>query len=116
MTSDCRTDRGAVDIVVPIYNACTDVERCIGSVLRHATGQWRLVLVDDASTDEALVDFLRRTVDGHPHVTLLTNEKNLGFVKTANRGMRHADGCDVVLLNSDTIVTAGFIDKLAACT
>src|SRR5262249_17328597 len=39
-----------------------------------------------------------------------------GFVLSANRGMRHAAGRDVLLLNSDTIVTPGFLEKLIACT
>lgn len=105
----------AVDIVVPIYNARADVERCVESVLRHAEGDWRLVLVDDCSTDTELVEFLRRTAEAHSQIVLLRNEKNSGFVITANRGMREAAGRDVALLNSDTVVTASFLSKLAAC-
>ena len=101
---------------MPIYNARTDVQRCVESILRHATGDWRLVLVDDASTDAALVAFLKQTAEHHPCVLLLRNEQNSGFVVSANRGMREARGRDVILLNSDTIVTEGFIDKLIACT
>jgi GT2 family glycosyltransferase/glycosyltransferase involved in cell wall biosynthesis len=104
-----------VDVVVPIYNARRDVERCVESVLRHATGDWRLVLVDDASTDEGLAEYLRRTAASHPRVELLRNERNGGFVVTANRGMRHAAGRDVALLNSDTIATEGFLDRLKIC-
>ncbi|HVP10881.1 MAG TPA: glycosyltransferase, partial [Phycisphaerae bacterium] len=104
-----------VDVVVPIYNARRDVERCVESVLRHATGDWRLVLVDDASTDQELVAYLGRIAAGHSRVVLLRNERNGGFVVTANRGMRHAKGRDVALLNSDTIVTEGFLDRLRAC-
>jgi GT2 family glycosyltransferase/glycosyltransferase involved in cell wall biosynthesis len=43
---------------------------------------------------------------------VLSNEKNLGFVATANRGMRNAAGRDVLLLNSDTEVFAGYLDQL----
>lgn len=104
-----------VDVVVPIYEAREDVQLCIESVLRHADGDWRLILVDDASTDEALIDFLRRTAEEHPRVVLLCNQANSGFVVSANRGMRAAHGRDVLLLNSDTIVTEGFLNKLVAC-
>ena len=45
---------------------------------------------------------------------LLRNDENLGFTGTANRGMR-LSRADVVLLNSDTIVTAGWLDALARC-
>lgn len=104
-----------VDIVVPIYEARQDVQLCVESVLRHANGDWRLILVDDASADEALLDFLRRTAEEHPRVVLLRNQTNSGFVVSANRGMRAAHGRDVLLLNSDTIVTEDFLSKLIAC-
>jgi glycosyltransferase involved in cell wall biosynthesis len=42
---------------------------------------------------------------------LLRNERRLGFTRSANRGMRAAAG-DVVLLNSDAVVTARWLEKL----
>ena len=44
---------------------------------------------------------------------MLHNPENLGFVGTVNRGLRDARG-DVVILNSDTAVTEGWLDRLAA--
>lgn len=110
-----RTGPIGVDIVVPIYNARKDVERCVESVLKHAAGDWRLILVDDCSTDEALVSFLQEAARRHERVLYVRNEVNGGFVVTANRGMREAAGRDVLLLNSDTIVTPRFIEKHIAC-
>jgi GT2 family glycosyltransferase/glycosyltransferase involved in cell wall biosynthesis len=112
-----RYDVGArdLDIVVPIYNAPDDARRCIESVLAHTTGRFRLVLIDDASTDAGvarLFDALRARGDGR--IALLRNEKNLGFTATANRGMAQSRA-DVVLLNSDTVVTRGWLAALARC-
>jgi GT2 family glycosyltransferase len=104
-------ERG-VDIVVPIFNARALTLQCISSVLRHATGDYRLVLVDDKSTDPSMLPSLRGVVSSHPRVVLLENTVNLGFVGTANRGLRHAAGRDVVLLNSDTEVFSGFRERL----
>ena len=42
-----------VDVVIPVYNAPRDVERCVDSVLAHTAGGYRLVLIDDASPDPA---------------------------------------------------------------
>lgn len=107
-------DRG-VDIVIPIYNARDFTVRCIESVLAHATGDWRLILVNDASTQAGVAEDLARFAAEHPKkIVLLTNEVNLGFVMTANRGMREAKGRDVLLLNSDTEVFSGFLDRLRA--
>jgi len=105
--------RPPVDVVVPVYGARAETIACLESVLRHATGDWRLVVVDDASPDPALLAWLEALAAREPRVTLLRNAENRGFVETANRGMRQAAGRDVVLLNSDTVVAAGFLERLA---
>ncbi|HLK12694.1 MAG TPA: glycosyltransferase [Candidatus Binatia bacterium] len=110
-----RPPAAPVDIVVPVHDAREATVACVESVLRHAVGDWRLVVVDDASTDAALREFLGRTAAAHPaRVRLLRNKTNRGFVASANRGLGTAEGRDVLLLNSDTVVTAGFLERLAA--
>ena len=106
--------RHSVDIVVPIYNAQEATRACVESVLEHARGDWRLVLVDDASTDPELRAFLDDLAATEARVSLLRNADNVGFVKSANRGFANAEDRDVVLLNSDTIVTHGFLEGLMA--
>lgn len=100
-----------VAVVVPIWNAAEDVRRCVASVLRHTTGDARLILVDDASPDPA-VGALLAGLEGRPGVAVHRNPRNLGFTVTANRGIELAGRDDVVLLNSDTIVGAGWLDGL----
>ncbi|GAC1326666.1 MAG: hypothetical protein NVSMB22_17730 [Chloroflexota bacterium] len=105
--------RRPVDVVVPIFNARDLTRRCVDSVLEHMTGDGaRLVLIDDASTDEGLFAELTARAKNDARVVVLRNVENLGFVKTANRGFRHAEGRDVLLLNSDTEVFHGFLDQL----
>jgi GT2 family glycosyltransferase/glycosyltransferase involved in cell wall biosynthesis len=106
-----------IDIVVPVYNALGDLARCVESVLAHSTGDWRLALIDDGSTDPAIRGyFAKLEARGLQRVTLLANARNEGFTLTANRGMREARAeADVVLLNSDTVVTRGWLDALARC-
>ncbi|MEP6942305.1 MAG: glycosyltransferase [Betaproteobacteria bacterium] len=105
------------DVVVPVYNAARDVQRCVESVLAHTAGDYRLILIDDASTDAAVAEYLATLrARALPQIVILGNERNLGFTLTANRGMREARaGVDVVLLNSDTVVTAGWLEALARC-
>ena len=105
----------AADVVVPVYNAPADVRACVASVLAHLRPDVRLVLIDDASPDPAIAVYfgeLERL--RHPQLLLLRNEVNLGFTATANRGMQLSRS-DVVLLNSDTIVTRGWLDALLHC-
>jgi GT2 family glycosyltransferase len=106
-----------IDIVVPVYNAVTDLRRCIDSVLARTSGDYRLLLIDDASPDPAIqAYFAELEARRLPQLTLLANATNLGFTLTANRGIGSARAdADVVLLNSDTVVTRGWLDKLARC-
>jgi len=105
----------AADVVMPVYNAAADVRACVASVLEHLRPDVRLVLIDDASPDPAIAAYFAELERlAHPQVVLLRNEHNLGFTGTANRGMQ-LSRADVVLLNSDTIVTRGWLDALLHC-
>ena len=104
---------GPVDVIVPVYGASAAFARCIDSVLAWTDlGRHRLVLVLDGpqpAAIDALVDRLRREVpDG---LVAHENPTRRGFVVSVNRGMAETDR-DVILLNSDTRVTAGWLDKL----
>ena len=107
---DVTADGGLpIDVVVPVYNAPDDVRRCVESVVACTTQPFRLVLIDDGSPDPAVSDVWREIeARRDPRIVLLRNERNLGFTATANRGMT-LSRADVVLLNSDTIVTRGWL-------
>ena len=104
-----------VDVVVPIYGAPDYVARCIASLEQHSCPDPRLsariVLINDASRDRQVDDLLARIA--HPNWLVLQNQTNQGFVETVNRGILLDGTADVVLLNSDTQVTAGWLLRLA---
>src|SRR5205823_5607192 len=73
-----------------------------------------LWLVDDGSDPETY-DRIRDMVRGRPGVTLVRQDQNQGFVATANAGMALGSGPFVVLLNSDTLVTPGWLERMVRC-
>jgi GT2 family glycosyltransferase len=103
-----------IDVVVPIYNAYEHLERCLYSLFKHQD-MYRIILIDDCSTDKRVKELLQ-ILQEHKgkRFEIVENEANVGFVKTANRGMQMVKG-DVILLNSDTIVTSGWARKMMAC-
>lgn len=109
-----RSPDADVVVVVPVYGGAAETLRCLHSVLtaRPATDH-RLLVIDDASPEPELSTALRE-LSAQGLFDLLVNERNLGFVKTANRGMRAAGTADVVLLNSDTEVYGDWLDRLRA--
>ena len=98
-----------IDIIVPVFNAAQDLQRCLDSLLRHTAEKQRLVLVNDASTDPAVVPVLEAFAGRRQHAELMHNQENLGFIGSCNRAMAASDS-DVVLLNSDTQVTSGWLE------
>lgn len=106
-----------VTVIVPVYKDAEATGRCLASLLEQLAGQprYRVTVVDDASP-ELQVRALLRTLEGWPGVTVLRNADNLGFVGAVNRALAAIPSGDVVLLNADTIVPPGFIDRLAAAT
>lgn len=106
--------RAKVDVVMPVYGSRALVLQAIDSVFAAETKEaYELVVVDDASPDPVLRGELEALARAGL-ITLLVNERNLGFVGSVNRGFAlHADR-DVVLLNSDTKVFGGWLDRLMA--
>ena len=110
---------GAIDIVLPVYRGLEETTNCIESVLRSRNlTAVRLHIYNDRSPEPDVTAFLRRTAVEHPEIRLVENAENLGFVRTVNAGMQHAmglpDSLGALLLNSDTIVSADWIDRMAA--
>jgi GT2 family glycosyltransferase/glycosyltransferase involved in cell wall biosynthesis len=104
----------AIDVIIPAYRGLAQTRRCLQSVLAdpdRPTG--RVIVVDDRSPEPKLSAWL----DGlaaKGRIELVRNRRNLGFVASANIGIRQAGDHDVVLLNSDTEVPPGWLMRLAA--
>jgi len=102
-----------VDVIVPVYKARIETLRCIYSVLvAKCETDFELVVINDASSDQELVEDLHRLAN-QGLFTLLSNASNRGFVYTANRGITRHKKRDVILLNSDTEVYDGWLDRLS---
>ena len=101
-------------IIVPVYNAPTETEACLRAVIRETCPPYRVLILDDASPDPAVASMLSSLAKEYPILELHRHKYNLGFAANVNYGMALAEG-DVVLLNSDTVVSNGWLDKLVAC-
>lgn len=106
-----RLDRVPIDIVVCVHNALDDVRLCLESVQAHLLPEHRIIVVNDCS-DEATSAYLREFVSRGEQAQLLENERNLGYTRSANRGMAAGTAGFRVLLNSDTIVSSNWALKL----
>lgn len=106
--------RRRVDVIIPIYNAYEDLVKCVASIFRHTDlKKHRLILVDDKSPDSRIREYLRNIAG--ENIIAHFSDVNRGFSASVNIGMKYSDENDVILLNSDTIVTSGWIDKIIKC-
>lgn len=102
-----------IDIIVCVHNAIEDVKICLNSILTSRDGDnQHLILVDDGSSAETAT-FLAEFASRFGWVTLIRNEQPGGYTKAANQGLAQTKADFCILLNSDTIVTNGWAEKLA---
>jgi GT2 family glycosyltransferase/glycosyltransferase involved in cell wall biosynthesis len=105
---------GGVDVVLPVHGGEQHLSRLVPSLLRHTDlRRHRLVVVVDGPQPEAVEQRLGRLRgEAGDALCRIDRPRNAGFAATANDGMRCASDRDVVLLNTDTVVAAGWLDKL----
>lgn len=102
-----------VYVLVLNWNLKDDTAECVTSVLASDYERYRVLVVDNASSDGSPAS-LQRTFSG---LEVVVNSTNLGFAAGNNVGIRRAlsEGADYVfLLNNDTIVEATMLSTLVA--
>lgn len=97
-------------IIIPVYRNLAVTRDCLESVRRHSA-EYRVVVINDASPEPELTSFVQQWAAGG-HVHLIENPANQGFVCSVNQGLAVDPQRDVILLNSDTVVTSGWVEKL----
>ncbi|MFS8371368.1 glycosyltransferase [Acetobacter indonesiensis] len=110
---DCPTSSyPPVAVIIPVYNGFKATQDCLRLVLLHKDENTRLILVNDASPDPQ-IQALLADMAFQNDVSISHNRHNLGFPATANAGLRQRKtGEDVILLNSDTLVSANWVSQL----
>ena len=106
----------SVSIIVPVYEDLEATKACLRSVFQQ-NGEiaTRLFLVDDCSPNAALRAYLEDEASRRD-LSLLQNETNVGFAASVNRALQHCPVGDVLLLNADTQLPNGAIDRLFAAS
>lgn len=98
----------AVSIVIVNWNTRDLLRDCLASIEREAGDiAVETIVIDNHSADDS-VEMVRREF---PDVRLIANADNRGFAAANNQGIEIARGRYVLLLNSDTVVLDGAIEK-----
>ena len=100
-----------LSVVIPTYNRLPILQKCLQALeqqrLEAPISAYEVVLVDDGSTD-ATVSWLQEHAGAFPHVRLVQQDHG-GPAEGRNRGVDHARGDVIVFIDSDLVVTDGFL-------
>lgn len=100
-----------VSVVIVNWNTRDILRDCLRSIYDQTRGlEFEVIVVDNASSDGS-AEMVRKEFPG---VRLIANDTNRGFAAANNQGMRVARGRYFLLLNSDTVILDGAIQKTAA--
>ncbi len=107
---------GDATIIVPVYQAVADLERCLAALERTVPAGTRVHLADDASPDSAVPVLLERfRASSSLAVTTTRRACNLGFIGNVNHAFVETAPADVILFNSDAWATPGWYQAIARC-
>ncbi len=105
-----------VTVVIPVYKDWSTLKLCIDSLKAYVKENHKVIFVNDMGPEwESLEKDICKSIEGVSHFHYYKNESNMGFVKTCNRAVMELDGTDhdILLLNSDTKVTEGFLEEMS---
>ena len=98
----------AVSIVIPVFEQSAVTLRCLQSIARaEVATPYEVIVVDDASGDDT-----SDVLDRCSGIRIVVNAENLGYLRSTNRGVAESRADHVVLLNNDTEVGDGWLDRL----
>jgi GT2 family glycosyltransferase len=99
---------------VPVHNEWHVLRPCLGSLEAFTSYPAAQITILDDGSDAFVQERMRAFVaaPGPLPKRMLRNETATGFVRNSNRGFAEAEGEWVVLLNSDTLVTPGWLEGL----
>jgi GT2 family glycosyltransferase len=81
------------------------------TILKNTPTPYRLIVIDDCSTDERVYPFLEKVAQIHGHTVLLRHDENRGFICSVNRAFQEVKN-HFVILNTDVEVPYNWLGRL----
>jgi len=107
-------ERPGVSIVIVTYNSAESIANCLKSLKMYCRPEDQLIVVDNVSGDATRTMLRKAREVDLPDLHLIFADANLGFSRGVNLGLAAARCPLVLMLNPDTVITSGALDRMAA--
>lgn len=98
-----------LSIIIVNYNVKEFLQNLIHSIEKASLNLTKEIIIVDNASDDGSVEFIR---EKFPQAKLIANQKNLGFGKANNIGLKQASGKYILLINPDTLVAEDTFEKM----
>ena len=102
--------RVTVSVIIPVYNTCSYLSRCVHSLLQSTFQDFEILLIDDGSTDGS-AEICDRLAKSDSRISTFHYSNN-GVSYARNRGVENARGVYVVFVDSDDYVDRDYIEHV----
>ena len=103
-----------VTIVIPCYNVAKYIKRCIDSLVGQSFQKFKVILVDDKSTDDTYQYLLQLQATSGLDIMVLQNSCNSGPAVSRNKGIFEADTKYITFCDSDDWYEPDFLKTMVS--
>ena len=104
-------DRPVISVIIPSYNTCDYISRCLDSVQKQTFTRIEIICVDDGSVDKT-PRILSRHAAMDPRIRVITLSENHGVPFARNLALDEAMGEYVYFLDSDDWIDPDYLEAM----
>ena len=104
----------SIDVLVPCYQYGGFLRECVASVLSQDVDNLRILIIDNASTDDS-VEVARRLAAEDARIEVVAHAKNVGATASYNEGLDWVSADYFALLDADDLLAPGCLQRAIAC-
>ena len=114
LRTDWAVKTEKVSIVIPSRNNLRYLQRCLETLVnRTAYPDYEIFVVDNHSTDEAVLGYYTHLLENNKNIRVLPYDSPFNFSQACNLGAAAATGSLLLFLNNDVeIIEGGWLDEL----
>lgn len=99
----------SLSVIIPNYNHAHYISQCLRAILDQSVRPKEIIIIDDASTDNSL-EVIQEFAKQEPSIKLISNEKNLGNLRSFLKGLDQATGDYLFGSAADDYILPGFFE------